>query len=169
MWGCFERRSESCTAVTDSVESSHSRFHFFGCERLEEDVGVQMSFPMRSQRSRRLKMLSGKEFSVDSDREPNWFPKCLHYWLFVYCADTTNSSCLMTCDSHEELNNSSKGRWTCDISQNTLKFSKKILYMVAPQGGNFFVPLQNHIRHVTYGKSLLFRALCDSWLKSWLY
>jgi len=78
-----------------------------------------------------------------------------------YCTDTTNSSCLVTCDSHEELDNSSKSRWTCDISQNTSKFSKKIPYMVAPQGGKFFVPLRNHMGHVTFGKSLLFRALHD--------
>ena len=67
-----------------------------------------------------------------------------------YCTDTTNSSCLVTRDGREELDNSSKGRWTRDISQNTLKFSKKIPYMVAPQGGNFFVPLQNHIWKISF-------------------
>ena len=33
--------------------------------------------------------------------------------------------------------------------------------MVAPQGGKNFVPLQNHMRRVTFGKSLLFKALRD--------
>jgi len=78
-----------------------------------------------------------------------------------YCTDTTNSSCLVTRDGHEELDNSSKVRWTRDISKNTSKFSKKIPYMAAPQGGKKFVPLQNHMGHVTFGKSLLFRALRD--------
>src|SRR6266545_4770447 len=78
-----------------------------------------------------------------------------------YCTDTTNSSCLVTRDGCEELDNSSKGRWTRDISQNTSKFSKKIPYVVVPQGGKKFVPLQNHMRRVTFGKSLLFRALRD--------
>jgi len=45
--------------------------------------------------------------------------------------------------------------------KNTSKFSKKIPYMVAPQGGKKFVPLQNHMGCVTFGKSLLFRALHD--------
>jgi len=79
----------------------------------------------------------------------------------AYCTDTTNSSCLVTRDGHEELDNSSKGRWMRDISQNTSKFGKKIPYMVAPQGGKKFVPLQNHMGRVTFGKSLLFRALRD--------
>jgi len=62
----------------------------------------------------------------------------------------TNSSCLVTRDGHEELDNSSKGRWTHDISQNTSKFSKKIPYVVVPQGGKKFVPLQNHMRCMTF-------------------
>jgi len=40
-------------------------------------------------------------------------------WSQAYCTDTTNSSCLVTRDGHEELDNSLKGRWTHNISQNT--------------------------------------------------
>src|SRR6266545_306921 len=48
---------------------------------------------------------------------------------------------LVTHDGREELDNSIEGRWTRDISQNTSTFSKKIPYVVVPQGGKKFVPL----------------------------
>jgi len=151
------------------------RHHATSCDREQKRVGSgwrKMSFDRRrcgrETRWREWEWKAGGSWKwkrkTGGRRKCKGFPlqTCIQSnGIVYYCTDMTNSSCLVTCDSHEELDNSSKGRWTRDISQNTSKFTKKITYMVAPQGGKKFVTFQNHMGHITFEKPLLFRALHD--------
>jgi len=58
-----------------------------------------------------------------------------------YCTNTTYSSCHVTCDVFEEMDNSSNPPGTCDILENSSLQTKILAYfgqMQMPYRGKFF-------------------------------
>ena len=82
------------------------------------------------------------------------------YFAQHYCTNTTYSSCHVTCDTFEEMDNSSNLPGTCDILENSSLQKKFWLTLVrcrCPTGGNFFEGLS---------RSSFFPGTCDISQKS---